>query len=153
MKRMALFALAALTAACSELGIFSDPPEAVPAELDFASRLDTRGPLLERGVATISTDGGVVEIDGMIPVEGCKKLSATASVDTESRVVLRVRAAESLGPCPSVADINHEYTARILGLPAGEYRVHVIHAYPGDRRRDERVETEEVEIPRVPVAT
>lgn len=152
MKKIALFALAALAAACSELGI-SDPPDPIPAELSFTSRIDPAGPLLERGVSAVSVEEGAVEVDGLVPGPGCQELSAVAEANTDGQVVLRVRMTQTLALCASIAAVNYRYTARIEGLPAGEYEVRVVHEFPGQGRGSEHMETEEVEVPPAPIAT
>lgn len=152
MKKIALFALAALTAACSELGI-SDPPDPIATELSFESRLDPNDVLLERGVAVVDVEDGAVEVDGRVPGPGCQELSAVVAADTDGQVVLRVRMTQTLALCASIEAVNYRYAARIEGLPAGEYRVRVVHEFPGQGRGSEHVETEEVEVPPTLIAT
>lgn len=150
MKKIALFALAAVAAGCSGAEVIVEPVEEIPVELAFEPAHDPRQYHLDFPSATVEVaeDGALIVETRLTEPQSCRVLDAVAQADDEGDVALRVRitTAQTVALCAQGSQ-NYRYTARIEGLPADAWKLSVIHEFPNQNRETQRVLLEDVEIP------
>lgn len=124
--------LALLLSACG------DPSGPTPAQVDLAF-----------GIQRPQTEPSflVSEGDGEVTVRGylgtpCLGYNARAEAERSSRTVeLRIVAIDPGGCLTAIG--NYGYQATVRGLPAGDYRLRVVHVYPGsDWSTTEAIDTQ-----------
>jgi hypothetical protein len=140
MLAMSTRTIAALLLACL-LPACDDPAAPTPAEVDLAfaiHRLQTEPPFL------VSDGAGEVTVRGYMRTP-CLGYEARAEAERLSdMVVLRIIGVNP-GPCFAAIG-NYGYQATVLGLPAGEYHLHVVHSYPDSGWGAEAVFDAEVHV-------
>lgn len=117
------------------------------ARLEFTARDDPRDYYATVPEPAVSVAGGGVRVDTRMTDRACQDLEAELdaggrTLDVRVSIVATRTFRVCVGP-----NANYVYTARVLGLEPGRYRLRVRHVYPEAGRPDVQVLDWEIDVP------